>query len=315
MQVEMAEANRFNIGIDVIRRLSKISAARWLVAALCNWAGIIGVICICHIWSHWLIYLGAIVYIGARQHAIGVLTHEGVHYHIASNRFWNDFLSDYLAGYAILTPTCGFRNFHLKHHRLLDTANDPERIAIDRFEPEWAFPMPRWKFFWFLLRDLSGVWPEPLYVLQSMVWNMPGKRARHIIQIAIMYSAVISLLVATGYFLTFLLFWLLPLLTVFPVCFRLRTVAEHSGVTAQRRYARQVVDTLNTTRTIISNPVTRFFIAPYCINYHTEHHLYPSVPYFRLPEINRLLRDDPEFAAKSHQAKGYSQIINELTVG
>jgi fatty acid desaturase len=93
----------------------------------------------------------------------------------------------------------------------------------------------------------------------------------------------------------------------------LRTVAEHSGIGSRPRFTSESVDVVSTTRTIVSNPIIRFLISPYAINYHTEHHLYPSVPYFHLAKVNKLLRANPKFALRSHETKGYRQVINELT--
>ncbi len=41
------------------------------------------------------------------------------------------------------------------------------------------------------------------------------------------------------------------------------------------------------TRTVMMNPVFAFLYAN--LNYHIEHHIYPMVPYFNLPELHRLL--------------------------
>lgn len=43
-------------------------------------------------------------------------------------------------------------------------------------------------------------------------------------------------------------------------------------------------------RTITSGPLTRFFIVG--LNYHGEHHLYPGVPFYRLPELHRRIGAD-----------------------
>ena len=44
--------------------------------------------------------------------------------------------------------------------------------------------------------------------------------------------------------------------------------------------------------TIRSNLVERALVAPYGMNYHAEHHLLPSVPAPRLPELQRRLAAD-----------------------
>jgi len=38
------------------------------------------------------------------------------------------------------------------------------------------------------------------------------------------------------------------------------------------------------------NPIFRFVYLN--MNYHTEHHMYPMVPYYKLPELHRELRHD-----------------------
>ena len=46
---------------------------------------------------------------------------------------------------------------------------------------------------------------------------------------------------------------------------------------------------LNTT-TAYMNPVSRFIYLN--MNYHVEHHMYPAVPYYNLPALHKLLKDD-----------------------
>jgi len=48
-------------------------------------------------------------------------------------------------------------------------------------------------------------------------------------------------------------------------------------------------DTFRQTRTYLLNPLAAFLFAPHQVNFHLEHHLYPSVPYYRLPELHRWL--------------------------
>jgi fatty acid desaturase len=47
--------------------------------------------------------------------------------------------------------------------------------------------------------------------------------------------------------------------------------------------------------------------------YHVEHHLYPSVPVFRLKKLHNLLRErNPNYDAQVHVADGF-QLVEELT--
>jgi fatty acid desaturase len=51
-----------------------------------------------------------------------------------------------------------------------------------------------------------------------------------------------------------------------------------------------VLDHRPNSRTILMGPVLRFFYSN--ISYHVEHHMYPMVPYHRLPELHEAIRHD-----------------------
>lgn len=302
-----------------LSRLSRMEPRRWLLAVLCDWLVVFASIALCLLWPRWFTFVFGILLIGTRQHALGVLMHEGVHYRITSSRRLNDFLSDWLVGYPILCPTAGYRSFHLEHHRLLDTPNDPERITMDEFPSEWSFPMRCLQFVWLLVRDMSGLWPKPLIVLAQLIWNIPRKDVlHHARNIAALHSVLLISAIVAGQLWTYLLLWLLPLVTVFPACFRIRTVAEHSAVDLHRdRYTRQQVDVLNSTRSTIYHTVLgRFFgwlVTPHSINYHIEHHLYPTVPFHLLPALASSLRREPEFRKGAHTTSNVFTLVKELT--
>ncbi|MEQ8823704.1 MAG: fatty acid desaturase [Filomicrobium sp.] len=66
----------------------------------------------------------AILIIGASQHQLGGIIHEGTHYILFSDRKLNELVSDWLAAFPIYTSTYAFRLHHLSHHQFV---NDPKR--------------------------------------------------------------------------------------------------------------------------------------------------------------------------------------------
>lgn len=52
-------------------------------------------------------------------------------------------------------------------------------------------------------------------------------------------------------------------------------------------------------------------IAPKNISYHNEHHFYPSVPFYRLPELHRELMQQEGYRAGVHLSPGYLGVIRE----
>ena len=62
------------------------------------------------------------------------------------------------------------------------------------------------------------------------------------------------------------------------------------GLTQHTGLAENVLDHRLNCRTILMNPVHRFLY--WNMNYHTEHHMFPLVPYHQLPRLHALVKDD-----------------------
>ena len=76
-------------------------------------------------------------------------------------------------------------------------------------------------------------------------------------------------------------------------------VTQHAGL------AMNVQDHRQTTRTFYTNPVFEFLY--FRMNYHVEHHMYPLVPFYNLPELHRLVKDQlPE------PLDGLDEVLKEI---
>jgi fatty acid desaturase len=83
----------------------------------------------------------------------------------------------------------------------------------------------------------------------------------------------------------YLYFYLLPLATLYSAQIRLRSACEHSfeagyDVVSNGRWL---------SRSANANFLERFIIGPLCSDYHFEHHLLPTAPYYNLPIVRRIL--------------------------
>ena len=302
------------LDIATVREFSKHNPWRWLAAVAGEWLIIGTTIWACNHWRYWWVWVLGAILIGTRQHALGILAHESVHHLVAKPLYWNDVLGNYLAAYPLSYPVEGYRNHHLQHHRLLETPVDPERATIDLYPSEWNYPMPRARFFWLHLRDILFLYPFPAASLVKYIWSCPGGKLPHLIRVVLYQAVILAVAILTGHIWSYLLLWTLPLYTVAVMCFRLRTAAEHSGIPGQpARYSLEKVDTLKTTRTTHWSPIAKFLFNPFNMAYHVEHHLYPSVPVFRLKKLHNLLRErNPNYDAQVHVADGF-QLVEELT--
>lgn len=102
--------------------------------------------------------LVAIVVIGASQHQLGGIIHEGTHYILFANRQINELTSDWLAAFPIYTSTYAFRLHHLSHHQFV---NDPERdpnFGQAQESGHWLdFPIAHIDFLVAILKQLNPV--------------------------------------------------------------------------------------------------------------------------------------------------------------
>jgi len=55
----------------------------------------------------------------------------------------------------------------------------------------------------------------------------------------------------------------------------------------------------------------RFLLAPYNMSFHIEHHLYPSVPVFRLRDLHDTLMRNPDYRMRARVTRSYRRLFNE----
>lgn len=115
---------------------------------------------------------------------------------------------------------------------------------------------------------------------------------------AALFTALGGIHAATGTPLMrgFLLLWVVPLVTAFPLCLILRQLVQHGN--ADRGW-------LTNTRVFHVNPFLRYAIFPFGMDYHLPHHMYATVPHFRLKELHRALSEHPEYAEACVETDNY----------
>src|SRR5262249_28600107 len=98
-----------------------------------------------------LAYVLAIAVIASRQHALMVLTHEGIHKRLARALWLNDWLARFAASFPVFISLAKWRFIHLYHHQYTHTTDDPDRAIYARY------PLAYKKFWRLLLRDCCGL--------------------------------------------------------------------------------------------------------------------------------------------------------------
>ena len=90
--------------------------------------------------------------------------------------------------------------------------------------------------------------------------------------------------------------WVLPLFTTFPLFMIMRQWVQH-GNADRGRYTN--------TRVFLVNPFIRYAVFPFGMDYHLPHHIYASVPHYKLKDLHELLLQDPEYRDNGVVVEGY----------
>jgi fatty acid desaturase len=254
-------------------------------------------------WFNPLTYLLAIVVVGTRILGLGGLMHEAAHYRVFRNRTFNDFVGELIA-FPTTASMAGYRNSHFSHHRELNGHKDPDwtrNLLIDDYE----FPMPQYLFLRKMLLHLFGFKTRQLL---GSFHNNPETREIPVLTARLRLAAFVGLFAASiafGFWKLLLLYWVVPLLTVFVAAGYLKRVSEHYGVRHE--------GVLNETRTLIAPSWQLFLLAPWGLNYHLEHHLYPGITCFNLAKAHRILMTRPRYAETAQITYGYfGGLLGEL---
>jgi len=281
---------------DTVRALSTISTARALRAVAEEWAMIAAAVAACLLWPHPLLYALAVVFIGARQHALAVIAHDASHRRFLPNRRANDLVANVACSWPILASVQGFRFFHGPHHRFTEQEGDGNRAlwkthdADGQRHPEWQYPKRRGALVAQLAWRASG--------LTGLKWILRGligpalRQARvgrdghfgHLL----FWALVAAALTAAGGWVAFAMLWVVPLITWHVLAQYMRLICEHSVVESPHPAYRL-------TRSTIVPWWQRMLFLPRNIGYHVEHHWYPSVPSYRLPALHAALMQQPGY--------------------
>lgn len=229
-------------------------------------------------WLAWLASLPLYLLAAAALHGISLFTHEGVHGALARHPGWNRWWSC-LAAWPVLQNFAAYKVLHLRHHRHLGVAGDPDHYP-NYSSWTWAVFLAHW------LRLLIGY---PVYITMIPILGFrqgsPSDRRWIIAE-----SLAVLGLVAGGVALAWrfdgwqllLHAWVIPMLLI-------NTMVNIRGM-SQHTLLEHAADPIRGTRSILTNRITRFFMCNE--NYHLEHHLFPRVPWYNLDELHRMLRDE-----------------------
>ena len=296
-----------SIATETLKPLFQPQPMKHAAAMLLNWAIILGAIYLCTVYFHPIVYFLAVVVIGARMHALAILMHDATHYRFLKNRKWNDLITNITTMYPLFTSIGQYRQNHLRHHKHLNTDDDPDWVSKLGAEA-FRFPKTKWEFLRIVFSYLTlyrGV-KDAIWFLKRFAPSekKPAAREGDKLPRLAFYIVLFSAITILGLWKYYALFWIVPYLSTFFMFQYIRSVAEHFG---ELEYDHE----LTSSRTVKATAFERFFLAPHNVGYHLEHHLYPGVPFYNLPALHQLLMQEAGYRDKAHITKGYVRGLME----
>jgi fatty acid desaturase len=253
-----------------IRELSQLRPWRFALAYAVDW-GLIALLFAGAAWlNHPAGYVLCVFFIGACQHALGILGHEATHSRVHANRRLNNFLANLFNFWPLGLDGLMYQRFHLAHHLHTGAAGDPELKAKARQAPNYDLPMTVRHIGVAFLKDLVG---GGIGELLNFFRMMPPASIVEILGPVLWWAAALAVLQVTGG-LWIAAVWFAALFTSYWAVFRVRIFCEHMGTSGTHR----------TSQTWWQ----RLLFFPHNIGYHYEHHNWPSIPFWNLPKVRLL---------------------------
>ena len=258
----------------------------------------------------------ALIIIGGRQLGLAILMHDGAHGLLHRKRSLNNWLGQWPSGAATGSDLHAYRAYHLTHHKFTQQPEDPD-LSLSA-----PFPTSRESILRKAIRDLTGqtffkqrshqfaaAWRGVKAMLagesgdgkrdtsagralnlqsrsgiDAPVANVEGAKttARTVGRFLLVQILLLAISLTVWGWTPFLL-WIASLATTFQLFLRIRNIAEHACTTTGSD------DPFSHARTTYANWLERATVAPYWVNYHSEHHLFMGVPCYHLPRAHKLL--------------------------
>jgi fatty acid desaturase len=286
----------------------------WVVIALAAFGG-------AWAWDyHWLLGMAAtpvaLAIIGGRHLGLAILMHDGAHGLLHPNRKWNNWLGQWPSGAATGSDLYAYRTYHLTHHKFTQQPEDPDLSLSAPFPTSRASlrrkvirDLTAQTFFKQRSHQIAAAWRGVKAMLaneasdgqrdtsagralnlqsrsgvDAPVSNVDGAKttARTVGRFLAVQLIVLAVSLLFWGWTPFLL-WIVALATTFQLFLRIRNIAEHACTTTGSG------DPFTHARTTLAGWWERATVAPYWVNYHSEHHLFMGVPCYSLPHTHALL--------------------------
>lgn len=233
----------------------------------------------------------ALLVLGNRQRALGNILHDAAHRNLTRNRVLNDLVTRALIAPLLFVSLSHYRELHFRHHLDLGGQGaDPDLI-----------PIPAQK---------ATSWIAAVAANTLSLRAVLGSTFGHLLDGAIplggrlyilgwwtVLVAVLGLTTGIGEAAAVLALWLAARATAFHLITTFREMCDHHGLSPGGVFS--------FTRDIKAAGLWSVLFHPRNNAYHLTHHLLPAIPYYRLPEAQRVFSTLSEYQERGRVCDAY----------
>ena len=252
-----------------LRRIPDLRNAGTVIGAWVQIALVVGGAVWIDRWWAWPV---AVLLMGRSFALLLILGHEAAHRLLFSRKPVNEFVGKWLLAYPGFVPFDLYRRSHMAHHK---DEMGPDEPDIPLYA---GYPITRASLRRKLTRDALGSsgWKNLKPLGAALVKRSSRRTAMPILVTQLVIFAVF---LAIGWPQLYLVLWILPWMTSWRVINRLRSIAEHGGMTRSS-------DRRETTHHVRQRVVSRFWMVPYNTGWHLAHHVDSGIPWRNLPKLH-----------------------------
>ncbi len=248
------------------------------------------------------------------------LAHEAQHSALLKEKRWNDLAGAWLCAYPVGSIYGSSRAVHLAHHKYLNTSADPDR----HFHNEQDKSDPQ-QFVLYLVKLVLGgqLWTSIVVNgflrdrnAKTDMGNFSMQAAPAVMLPRRSYPEVLNLLPvqtlafcifwwATGFWWAYFALWLAPIFTLGTLLGYIRGFIDHARLAED--------DEASSESRLVSVPtpslIDRLFFTGLDFHFHAEHHFFPSVPHYYLPQLHALLQKETVFKERYLLRPSYTNFL------
>lgn len=233
---------------------------------------------------------------GAVQHTLATYIHETAHGHVFSDKNLNEKLGHFFFAAPFASYVEDYRYFHWEHHRHTGKIDRDPELLLYRALGIKTSGFTKSEVLKIFLKSVCGV-----HAIKGLIFlnkfYMKNRKAGLIknpglfehVCVAFWLVVVPMLMWKLGMFVTYIMVWAVPMVSIFTTLLLWHGFGEH---------IREKDSCLcENTFTHRFDLITTLFLYPINSSFHLEHHLYPQLPWHSLKSFRKWADQKPEYRA------------------